>query len=1005
DAATPTAVDVHAPELNTAEDSSKDQPSVVEDDLDDLQLAYPETFADTEEQADVLIVNSLRVRVRDDEDADADGELDPDYGSPPGHVEESESDILKSMSNDSKVALSPTDNVEPTTETTPSLVKSANVNPLLENHAQESDEFYSIPKAVQEGNVEASNHLAPLDEGEHLSQPSTEALDYEDEKKIQSSPSISLIPRKTRSETTEVDQNAKAAVDKKGRGKAKAEDGGIDRDTNDLTSENGSEISSARSAYRLVPAAGNSSRGGSIDSTASTSNSVIHQAQIKGRPHIQLVLPPIVHTHSHGFIHHHHGRAAPPPPPAAVIVPITERNPTSVSRSVSAEVSPYSEPATSQPQRTSSKRSAPTLSSPVTRSNCRFHRISLPQERGLRVSFVVPGCSLGDGDLMKEQAIEDHGLATQDDHARMMPDIESLNLNSYLVGVLRQLVGVDLLREQEVFYLPIPGDRVRKGRHRMSLAEKPKWSQRQSISSAGLRNPGSPISHRSRTPSMIPRLSRSTGDSASTAGSSARGKRVPSKLSAGSTVSADDTELSDDDALSREAPRPKRRKPSPFDEDSAPSASAPLPRKISFLPDAGASASASQPSTVRRSKRRPLNADAVAYKPEEDEPEGESADDVRISKTKRGKGGQKGTKRSRTMDESASTAPKAKRSKVRKGTSAGDVPGDIVWAHDEMRHLFNGIAEVVRMDSPNRADFLSGFEPGGKYEGTIALYRHNISADRIGVFDQEIVDALAPSVKWIAHNGAGYDQIDVAACKAKGIVVSNTPRAVDDATATTALYLMISALRQFAKAERNLRANNWKYGLSSAVQHDLTGRTLAVLGLGGIGLRLAELAHAFPMRIIYHSRSRNENAPEWCEYFGEDKLDEFLGLADVLSVHVPLKKETEGFVGQEMIRKLKKGAVIVNTARGKVIDEAAVIRALEDEHLGAIGLDVYPDEPAVNPRLLEFSNATLLPHMGTETQDSQRKMEIRALMNIKDYLSKGKGIDVVPELKELAAAL
>ncbi|TFY80102.1 hypothetical protein EWM64_g3913 [Hericium alpestre] len=325
--------------------------------------------------------------------------------------------------------------------------------------------------------------------------------------------------------------------------------------------------------------------------------------------------------------------------------------------------------------------------------------------------------------------------------------------------------------------------------------------------------------------------------------------------------------------------------------------------------------------------------------------------------------------------------------------------GDIVWAHNEVKELFDGLAEVVRMDSPDRADFLANLESGGRYEGTIAIYRHNSSADRIGIFDREIIEALALSVKWIAHNGAGYDQIDVIACKEKGITVSNTPGAVDDATATTGLYLMISAFRQFARAERNLRAGAWKSGLSSSLTHDLTGKTLAILGLGGIGLRLAELARAFPMRIIYHSRRRNEHAPEWAEYFPVEKLDEFLGATDVLSVHVPLRKDTEGFVGEEMIRKLKKGAIIVNTARGKVIDEAAMIRALEDGHLGAIGLDVYPDEPAVNPRLLEFPQATLLPHMGTETQDSQRKMEVRALTNIKDYLTVGKGKDVVPELQ------
>ncbi|TBU23809.1 D-isomer specific 2-hydroxyacid dehydrogenase [Dichomitus squalens] len=323
--------------------------------------------------------------------------------------------------------------------------------------------------------------------------------------------------------------------------------------------------------------------------------------------------------------------------------------------------------------------------------------------------------------------------------------------------------------------------------------------------------------------------------------------------------------------------------------------------------------------------------------------------------------------------------------------------GDLAWAHKECEDLFRGLADVVRMDSPNREEFFAGLQPGGKYDGIVGIYRHNISADYIGIFDEQLVAKLPQSVKWIAHNGAGYDQIDVHACKERGIIVSNTPGAVDDATATTALYLMISALRLFAHAEQDLRAGKWKSSHRSGAAHDVTGRTLAILGMGGIGFRLAELAHAFPMRIIYHNRRKVADAPEWCEYYGPDRLDEFLAEADVLSVHIPLRADTEGYVGEKVIRKLKKGAVLVNTARGKVIDEAALIRALEDGHLGAVGLDVYPNEPKVNLRLLEFPNATLLPHMGTETCDSQKKMEIRALTNLRDYLTVGKGSDIIPE--------
>ena len=179
--------------------------------------------------------------------------------------------------------------------------------------------------------------------------------------------------------------------------------------------------------------------------------------------------------------------------------------------------------------------------------------------------------------------------------------------------------------------------------------------------------------------------------------------------------------------------------------------------------------------------------------------------------------------------------------------------------------------------------------------------------------------------------------------------MSNTPGAVDDATATTALYLMISALRQYSKSERDLRTGLWKSQLNSGKAHDATGKTVAILGLGGIGLRLAELVHAFPMRVVYHNRRKSPNAPEWCEYFDADRLDEMLAIADVLSIHVPLKKETEGLVGEEMIRKLKKGAIVINTARGKVIDEDAMIRALQDGHVRSYFSSPYVRPHSVRP--------------------------------------------------------
>jgi hypothetical protein len=174
-------------------------------------------------------------------------------------------------------------------------------------------------------------------------------------------------------------------------------------------------------------------------------------------------------------------------------------------------------------------------------------------------------------------------------------------------------------------------------------------------------------------------------------------------------------------------------------------------------------------------------------------------------------------------------------------------------------------------------------------------------------------------------------RVDIVSQRQTGIRVSNTPGAVDDATATTALYLIISTLRQYARGERSLRAGKWKSEVSSATTHDLTGRTLGILGMGGIGGRLAELCHAFPMRVIYHNRSPKPDAPEWAEYVGD--MQEFLKQTDVLSVHAPLNQQTVGLVGEKEIRAMKKGSIIVNTARGKVMDEEALIRALEDGHV------------------------------------------------------------------------
>jgi len=254
------------------------------------------------------------------------------------------------------------------------------------------------------------------------------------------------------------------------------------------------------------------------------------------------------------------------------------------------------------------------------------------------------------------------------------------------------------------------------------------------------------------------------------------------------------------------------------------------------------------------------------------------------------------------------------------------------------------------------------------------------------VYDKELVDALPDTVKYISHNGAGYDQIDVHACKARGIQVSNTPAAVDSATATTALYLLISAMRQYAIAEQQAHAGKWKAGLAPA--HDPDGKVLGIVGYGGIGGCLAERCRdAFGMKVIYYNPRPKAGVPEWAEY--KNSLEELLAESDVVSLHCPLRAETRGLIGKKQFAAMKKGAVLVNTARGAVVDEDAMIEALQSGHLYAAGLDVFPNEPKINPILLSLPNVSVLPHMGTETEETQKKMEVRVMRDLEQGLRTG----------------
>ena len=266
-----------------------------------------------------------------------------------------------------------------------------------------------------------------------------------------------------------------------------------------------------------------------------------------------------------------------------------------------------------------------------------------------------------------------------------------------------------------------------------------------------------------------------------------------------------------------------------------------------------------------------------------------------------------------------------------------------------------------------------------------------------GPFNAEIVKALPESVKYITHNGAGYDNIDVSACTERGIGVSSTPIAVNNATADIALFLMLGALRRITVPFQALRQGEWR-GANFGLGHDPRNKVLGVLGMGGIGSAVAQRAKAFGMSIQYHNRNRlDESKEDGAKYVS---FDDLMKTSDVISLNLALNKSTTHIISKPQFDMMKKGVVIVNTARGPIIDEAALVDALNAGIVFSAGLDVFEEEPKIHPGLLRNERVVLLPHIGTATYETQKDMEVLVLDNLKSGIE-GRGlITQVPEQKK-----
>jgi glyoxylate reductase len=254
--------------------------------------------------------------------------------------------------------------------------------------------------------------------------------------------------------------------------------------------------------------------------------------------------------------------------------------------------------------------------------------------------------------------------------------------------------------------------------------------------------------------------------------------------------------------------------------------------------------------------------------------------------------------------------------------------------------------------------------------------------------DAELLDAAGPQLKVVANVAVGYDNIDVPACTERGIVATNTPGVLTEATADIAMGLVLMATRRLGEGERLIRSGQaWKWGMFFLLGSSLQGKTLGVVGMGGIGQATARRAKAFGVEIVYQSRS--ELDPVIAAELGARRVDhdELLTVSDVVSLHCPYGPATHHLIGAEQLAAMKSSAFLVNTARGPIVNETALASALREGVIAGAGLDVFEREPQVHPELLDLENVVLVPHLGSATVETRTAMAMLAADNALAVLS------------------